>query len=70
MAPGKRISIWFMIGVLILIYGALILGAGIAGLYSPPHVVMANLHIGIWWGGFLIVAGAAYVWLFRPGGTR
>jgi hypothetical protein len=67
MALDNRFSIWFFIGLLVLVYGLLILGAGIAGLYSLPHVVMADLHVGIWWGGFLTIAGAAYVYLFRPG---
>ena len=67
MARHGTISIWFFIGLLILIYGVLILGAGIAGLSSPPPVVMAQLHVAIWWGAFLIVIGAVYVYLFRPG---
>ena len=64
---NKAISIWFFIGLLILIYGMLILGAGIVELSAPSPVVMAELHIGIWWGAFLIVIGAAYVYFFRPG---
>jgi len=70
MSSDKSISIWFFIGVLILIYGVLILGAGIAGLSSPPPVVMADLHVGIWWGAFLVVIGAVYVYFFRPGKTQ
>jgi hypothetical protein len=70
MAKDKMISIWFFIGLLILIYGFLILGAGIADLASPAPVVMSELHIGIWWGGFLIAIGVAYVYFFRPGRQR
>lgn len=70
MVQQKSYSIWFFIGLLVLIYGVLILAAGIEGLYSPPPVVMADLHIGIWWGGFLIAVGAMYVGLFRPGRNR
>lgn len=70
MTPHKTISIWFFIGLLILIYGVLILGAGIAELSSPPPVVMADLHIGIWWGALLIATGAVYTYLFRPGKNR
>ena len=64
---NKAISIWFFIGLLILTYGVLILGAGLVELSAPSPVVMAELHIGIWWGAFLIVIGAAYVYFFRPG---
>ncbi|HWB99700.1 MAG TPA: hypothetical protein VG672_23495 [Bryobacteraceae bacterium] len=63
------ISIWFFIGLLLAIYGVLILGAGIYGLSHPPaqHVVLANLHMGIWWGLLLLVLGAFYVYHFFPG---
>lgn len=70
MEREKTISIWFFIGVLIFVYGVLILAAGIGELSSPPPVVMANLHVGIWWGAFLIVIGAVYVYFFRPGRQR
>ncbi|HVY91292.1 MAG TPA: hypothetical protein VHA14_01030 [Bryobacteraceae bacterium] len=70
MAHDNTISIWFFIGLLILVYGVLILGAGVADLSSPPHVVMADLHVGIWWGILLIVIGAVYVFFFRPGRAR
>jgi hypothetical protein len=61
-------SIWFFIGLLILVYGILILGAGIADLISPPAqpLVLAQLHMGIWWGALMIVLGGLYTVLFRP----
>ena len=63
------ISIWFFIGVLLLIYGVLILGAGIYDLSNPAAhpVVLANLHAGIWWGVLLIAMGVVYSLRFRPG---
>ena len=66
--PGM-ISIWFFIGVLLLVYGVLILGAGLYELSSPADhpVVLADLHAGIWWGGLLIVLGVTYSLRFRPG---
>ncbi len=63
--PGM-LSIWFFIGVLLLAYGVLIFGAGLYGLSSPPNVVLANLHAGIWWGALLIVLGGFYTWHFAP----
>ncbi len=63
--PGM-LSIWFFIGVLLLVYGVLILGAGLYGLSSPPDVVLANLHAGIWWGALLILLGGVYTWHFAP----
>ena len=63
------ISIWFFIGVLLLIYGVLILGAGIYDLSNPAAhpVVMSDLHAGIWWGALLIALGVVYSLRFRPG---
>ena len=69
MSNEKQISIWFFIGSLILVYGVLILGAGIQEIVSPPAnpLVLAELHVGIWWGALLIVLGGIYVHIFRPG---
>jgi hypothetical protein len=63
-----RYSIWYLIGLLILVYGVLILGAGIADLIHPPAhpLVLAQLHMGIWWGALMILLGAIYARVFRP----
>ena len=65
--PGM-LSIWFFIGLLLLAYGILILGAGIYEYISPPEhpLVLAELHAGIWWGVLLIVMGLLYTVKFRP----
>ena len=61
-------SIWYFIGLLILIYGFLIIGAGIVDLMSPPPqpLVLAQLHMGIWWGALMIILGGVYARVFRP----
>lgn len=61
------VPVWFFVGVLLLIYGVLILGTGMVQFSSPPQVVLAHLHAPIWWGAILIAIGAVYVYLFRPG---
>jgi hypothetical protein len=46
------ISIWFFIGLSLLVNGALILSAGIYQLVNPPEnptVVLFNLHAGVLW---------------------
>ena len=62
------ISIWFFIGVLLLVYGVLILGAGIYDWSNPAAhpVVLASLHAGIWWGALLIALGVVYSLRFMP----
>jgi hypothetical protein len=61
-------SIWYFIGLLILVYGLLIFAAGIVDLASPPAhpLVLSQLHMGIWWGALMIVLGGMYTFLFRP----
>ncbi len=61
-------SIWFFIGLILTIYGVLILGASLHDLVVPPahRVVLANLHAGIWWGALLIVLGVVYTLVFAP----
>jgi len=63
------ISIWLFIGVLLLIYGVLIVASGIYDLYYPPAqvTVLGNLHPQIWWGALLVILGGIYTWKFRPG---
>jgi len=62
------ISIWFFIGVLLLFYGVVIFGEGLYELSSPPAkpVVLASLHIGIWWGVLLLLMGGWYTQHFFP----
>lgn len=65
----SRISIWFFIGALLLVYGLLITGAGVYDLVVPPsqQPVLAQLHAGIWWGALLVVLGCIYCYRFFPG---
>ena len=67
-----HLSIWFLIGLLLAVYGALILGAGVEQLWVPPQppVAMEQLHLGIWWGGGLLAIGLVYTGLFRPSRQR
>jgi len=69
--PGM-LSIWFFIGVLLSIYGILILGSGIYELSNPPEhpVVLAELHAAIWWGALLMILGLIYTLKFKPGKAR
>lgn len=65
--PGL-VSIWFFIGSLLLLYGVLILGAGLYEFVTPPEhpVVRQDLHANIWWGVLLIAMGAFYFFRFSP----
>ncbi len=63
------ISIWFFIGVSLLVNGILIFGAGIWEVFYPPAnpVVLFKLHASIWWGALLLVFGLVYCVKFLPG---
>jgi hypothetical protein len=67
---GSGIPIWFFIGVLLVVYGLMILGYGVyewqTGSY-PPLVQLTNLHTPVWWGGLLALLGLFYVVKYRPG---
>jgi hypothetical protein len=67
------ISIWFFIGVSLLVNGALIMAAGVYQLMKPPAettIVLYNLHANVWWGAILFVLGLIYCLAFRPGGSH
>ncbi|HTZ49961.1 MAG TPA: hypothetical protein VMH20_20420 [Verrucomicrobiae bacterium] len=72
MKAGGSISIWFFIGISLLVNGVLILGAGIYQYVHPPQqtVVLFQLHAGIWWGALLVVIGAFYCIHYAPGKGR
>jgi hypothetical protein len=69
---SARISIWFFIGVLLVVYGALITGYGVVELATgqTAHVILANLHTPLWWGAMLEALGLFYTIKFRPGRSR
>lgn len=72
MKAGGTLSIWFFIGLSLLVNGALIFGTGIYELGSPPpnRVILYNLHANIWWGGLLFVLGIIYCLHFSPSRER
>jgi hypothetical protein len=72
MRPEGKYSIWYFIGILLLVYGVLIFATGIYEVFRPParEVVLASLRPAIWWGALLIVVGAFYSIRFSPSRTR
>ncbi|HEX8713544.1 MAG TPA: hypothetical protein VF730_16825 [Terracidiphilus sp.] len=66
---GSGISIWFFIGVLLIVYGAMILGSGIYEWTTanyPAGVELTQLHAPVWWGAILLAAGIVYAVKFPP----
>ncbi len=68
MRSGGGISIWFFVGVSLLVNGALTLGAGLWEVVYPPAnpVVLFRLHANVWWGAVLLMLGVFYSLRFSP----
>ena len=70
---GSGIPIWFFIGLLLAVYGAMIFGYGLyewqTGLF-PAGVELTRMHTPVWWGGVLGALGVFYVVKFRPGRSK
>ena len=64
----NHVSIWFLIGLQLAIFGVLISGAGIYGYFVPPttQTVLGDLHPAIWWGAIMFVLGLFYTSKFWP----
>ena len=61
------IPVWFIVGMLLFVYGLLIFFSGLTEWSHPPDTVLAELHAPVWWGGLLTALGAIYCLTFRPG---
>ena len=67
------ISIWFFIGISLLVNGLLILSAGIYQYVHPPEnpgIQLFQLHANAWWGALLTVVGFVYCYFFSPKRTK
>jgi hypothetical protein len=60
------IPVWFFVGVILLIYGVLILATGLYEFSQPPATVLAYLHPAVWWGALLTLVGGVYVYVYLP----
>lgn len=64
MHEKHSLSIWFFVGIMLVIYGIIILIANIPAFSSPssnPHVVLEQLHSGAWWGALLLLLGIVFL---------
>ena len=65
-ANSSQLSVWLYIGALLLIYGILLLGAGVYQLWHPPRTVLAHYHPTLWGGSALLLLGTVYVAVYWP----
>ena len=60
------LPVWFFIGLLLAVYGVIILATGISEWAHPPSVVLARDHPSVCEGIVLLLIGGFYVLRFRP----
>lgn len=60
-------SIWYLVGLMLLVMGALVAIAGVIELFNPAteRTVLAELHPNLWWGAVMLVAGALFYFTQR-----
>lgn len=57
----RMLPVWFFVGLILLVYGIIILVTGLTEIHHPPHTVLASeLHPTIWWGAILTALGAFF----------
>jgi hypothetical protein len=66
MSHKQMLPVWFFIGILLFIYGIIILATALSGVSSHSPTVLAEYHPGLWGGIILIMIGGVYSFLFRP----
>ena len=59
---GMR-SIWYFVGLIMLIIGIIVIAAGIYDLINPTaqNIRLTHLHTNIWWGALITIAGVIYI---------
>jgi hypothetical protein len=58
---GMR-SIWYFVGLIMLIIGIIVFVAGIYDLTNPAtkNIKLTNLYTNIWWGAIITIVGGIY----------
>jgi hypothetical protein len=69
MNKPEQVPVWFFVGVLLLVYGAIIAMVGVYHLFpqqANPDLAMQWLHADLWWGALLTLLGGFYTARYRP----
>jgi hypothetical protein len=61
MSEKEMKPIWYFVGLILLVTGALILCSGLYQIFNPPIIktVLAETRPNLWWGAFMILFGGA-----------
>ncbi|MGA9062574.1 MAG: hypothetical protein WB341_13020 [Terracidiphilus sp.] len=66
MIKQRMLPVWFFIGLLLTVYGIIILITSVIEWSHPSAAVLAQYHPGVWGGIVLLLIGGFYVLRFRP----
>jgi uncharacterized membrane protein len=58
-AAAQPLPIWFFVGLILLVYGVLVLAGAAFGKSHPT--VLAEIKPGLWWGAIITVVGAVFL---------
>ncbi|UCF63001.1 MAG: hypothetical protein JSW33_10500 [bacterium] len=55
-------TIWYFVGIILIIMGGLVFLSGIVQLVAPPltKTILSELYPAIWWGGLMMIVGLIY----------
>ena len=62
----RILPVWFFIGLLLTLYGIVVLITGVSQFAHPSAVVLAQYHPGVWGGILLLLIGGFYLLRFWP----
>jgi hypothetical protein len=63
----KCCPVWLFIGILLTVYGFIILATAVVDFSEPTTVVLAKYHPGLFGGILLLLIGGFYTFWFWPG---
>ncbi len=62
MSTPKMLPIWFFVGLMLTVLGAMISAMGIHYIFTPQtRTVLAHLNPSLWWGLIILVAGLLFL---------
>lgn len=58
----KIISIWTLVGIILLSYGFIIFCTGIYYFFNPQTITtLAEINPNLWWGGIMLVSAVLFI---------
>jgi hypothetical protein len=63
----KMLPVWFWVGIVLIVYGIIIIGCGIYYLFHPSNTALSHLHPSLWWGGIMFGGGIILLLIGKRG---